>query len=63
VVFQLRDNGVGFDKIQALSREVSQKSLGLTAMKERALMANGTLDIWSRRGKGTQVTFTIPIDK
>ena len=52
VSFTIRDNGRGFNVKQAMSGKVAKKSLGLTAMNERALMARGSLQISSRRGPG-----------
>ncbi len=63
VTFRLKDNGIGFDQEQVMTREVDQRGLGLTAMNERALMAGGTLSIWSENGQGTQITFHIPLDR
>jgi len=63
VKFYIRDNGAGF-KIKELSRRgISERGLGLTAMAERARMAGGNLILRSREGKGTQITFTIPVKK
>lgn len=62
VSFLIKDNGRGFDEWQAYGRQIHQRSLGLTAMKERALMANGELQVLSQKGKGTRVSFSIPID-
>jgi signal transduction histidine kinase len=45
-----------------MAREVTKRGLGLTAMNERALMARGSLTIWSQPDQGTQITFRIPID-
>jgi PAS domain S-box-containing protein len=63
VSFMIRDNGRGFDLKRAISRKGARRSLGLTAMNERALMANGSLQISSRKGQGTTIKFTIPIGK
>ena len=63
VSFMIRDNGGGFNLKQAMSGKAAQRSLGLTAMNERALMANGSLQISSRRGRGTTIAFSIPTDK
>jgi two-component system sensor histidine kinase DegS len=63
VSFMIRDNGRGFDLKQAMSGKVAKKSLGLTAMNERALMARGSLQISSRRGQGTTIAFFIPTAK
>jgi two-component system NarL family sensor kinase len=60
VSFMIRDNGRGFNLKQAMSGKVAKKSLGLTAMNERALMARGSLQISSRRGRGTTIAFSIP---
>ncbi|MBM4299973.1 MAG: PAS domain S-box protein [Deltaproteobacteria bacterium] len=62
VSFMIRDNGRGFNLNQIMSGKVAKRSLGLTAMNERALMARGSLQISSRRGQGTTITFSIPID-
>jgi len=63
VSFMIRDNGQGFNLKQAMSGKVAKRGLGLTAMNERALMAHGSLQISSRRGRGTTITFSIPTDK
>jgi signal transduction histidine kinase len=63
VSFKIRDNGRGFNLQQAMSGKVAKKNLGLTAMNERALMAQGSLQISSRKGRGTTITFSIPTDK
>ncbi len=48
------DNGSGF----AFAEE--GKGLGLSGMRERALLVGGTLDIDSRPGKGTSVVLEVP---
>jgi PAS domain S-box-containing protein len=63
VSFVIRDNGRGFNLKQAMSGKVAKRSLGLTAMNERALMARGSLQISSRRGRGTTIAFFIPTTK
>ncbi len=63
VSFMIRDNGRGFNVKQAMSGKVAKKSLGLTAMNERALMARGSLQISSRKGRGTTIAFFIPTAK
>jgi PAS domain S-box-containing protein len=62
VSFTIRDNGRGFNLRRAISRKVPPQSLGLTAMNERALMAAGFLQISSRKGRGTTISFAIPTD-
>jgi len=63
VSFTLVDNGRGFEVDQAQSQNVLEKRLGLTTMNERARMAGGSLQIWSRPGIGARLTFTLPTDK
>jgi PAS domain S-box-containing protein len=63
VSFMIRDNGRGFNVKQVMDGKVAKRSLGLTAMNERALMARGSLQISSRRGQGTTVVFSIPTEK
>jgi two-component system sensor histidine kinase UhpB len=60
VSFMIRDNGRGFNLKQVMSGKVTKRSLGLTGMNERALMAQGALQISSRKGRGTTITFSIP---
>ena len=61
VSFMIRDNGRGFNLKQVMTGKVTKRSLGLTAMNERALMARGSLQISSRKGQGTTIAFSIPI--
>jgi PAS domain S-box-containing protein len=63
VSFMIRDDGRGFNVKQAMSGKTGKRSLGLTAMNERALMARGSLQISSRRGQGTTISFSIPTEK
>ena len=62
VFFRIRDNGRGFSLKQVMAGKVAKKNLGLTAMNERARMAHGSLQISSRKGQGTTITFSIPTD-
>jgi PAS domain S-box-containing protein len=57
IIFQVRDNGAGFDREEAKSR----KSLGLVGMHERALLLNGELKVESAPGTGTTLTLRIPL--
>jgi two-component system sensor histidine kinase DegS len=51
------DNGRGFD-VEILAKA---NNLGLKLIRERAEMLGGTFEIDSIMGKGTRVTFTVPI--
>jgi PAS domain S-box-containing protein len=57
LIFQVFDNGRGFDPAQTKER----KSLGLVGMQERALLLNGDLKVEGRPGAGTTLTLTIPL--
>jgi len=56
IVFQVFDNGTGFDPEVAKAR----KSLGLIGMQERALLLNGEFKTEGVPGAGTTMTLTIP---
>ena len=57
IVFQVFDNGTGFDPEVAKAR----KSLGLVGMQERALLLNGEFKTEGAPGSGTTMTLTIPL--
>lgn len=61
VVFQIQDDGRGFDIQENWQRHVADRGLGLAAMDERARMLGGTLLIAPQKGRGTCLTLTIPI--
>ena len=60
-VFQVEDNGEGFDEKEVLGRPPTKKGVGFSAMYERTRMLGGSLDIRSRPGAGTSITFRIPL--
>ncbi len=62
VSFVAEDNGKGFDMAEALAKHSNEKGMGLAAMQERALMLGSSLHILTGKGKGTKVSFTIPIE-
>jgi PAS domain S-box-containing protein len=62
VSFVAEDNGKGFDMTEVLAKHSNEKGMGLAAMQERALMLGSPLDILSSKGKGTKISFTIPIE-
>lgn len=57
LIFQVRDNGRGFDPDEAKVR----KSLGLVGMQERAHLLNGELKVEGVPGTGTTMTLRIPL--
>jgi signal transduction histidine kinase len=58
--FQLSvsDDGRGIDE-RAMSRQPT-KHFGLHGMRERAELFGGKLEVWSKRGSGTQLDLSIP---
>jgi PAS domain S-box-containing protein len=59
LLFQVHDNGSGFDPKQPRSH----RSLGLVGMQERALLLNGELKIEGIPGSGTTLTLRIPLPR
>ena len=57
LLFQVHDNGRGFDPEEAKTR----RSLGLVGMQERALLLNGELKVEGVPGVGTTMTLRIPL--
>jgi PAS domain S-box-containing protein len=56
---RIRDDGKGIDP-DVLGAGGRDGHFGLHSMKERAEVADGKLEIWSRRGSGTEIELTIP---
>ncbi len=56
---EIRDNGRGFETRGEMDR-IAGEGIGLMGMRERAEHLNGSLDIRSAPGEGTQVTVSIP---
>jgi PAS domain S-box-containing protein len=57
LVFQVHDNGRGFDLDEAWAR----RSLGLVGMRERAVLLNGEFQVEGAPGRGTTLTLRIPL--
>lgn len=51
----VRDNGRGFEIEKALTREGTERGLGLASMRERSELSGGTFSIESSPGQGTVV--------
>lgn len=58
---KVEDNGQGFDLESWLNSAAEQQSLGLVSMRERAALLGGQLEVASQPGRGTTVSFTLPI--
>ena len=62
VNFSIKDNGVGFDLEQITSEKPAYIGMGLAAMAERLRMIGSQLNIWTQKGNGTEISFSIPIN-
>ncbi len=58
----IRDSGQGFDLEEAYSRKGTAKGLGLDSMRERAELSGGSFSIESRKGAGTVIRATWPLN-
>ncbi len=63
VLFEVEDDGQGFEVGTILSRSTLNKGLGVAALYERAKMLGGSLQIQSRKGGGTRITCSVPVEK
>ena len=61
VQFTVRDNGKGFNVWKTLDRKDTDRGMGLEAMSERVRILGGKINIVSRPGIDTTITFTAPI--
>jgi len=57
---QIIDDGAGFELDKIQSRPLEQKGYGLISMNERVTDLNGTFNIESAPGKGTQLLVRLP---
>lgn len=58
LTLEIRDNGKGFDP----DAQNKPNAYGLRGLEERARIVGGWLDISARRGEGTSITLTIPLN-
>lgn len=61
VNFSIKDNGVGFDLKQTTGKPAFI-GMGLSAMAERLRMIGAHLNILSQKGKGTEISFSLPLN-
>ena len=62
-LFQIQDNGVGFDMKEAKSGFLNGRAgLGLTSMEDRVGMLKGRFKMASRLSGGTKISFRIPYE-
>jgi signal transduction histidine kinase len=60
VTFAVEDDGRGFQVEEVRGREAVIRGLGMATMAERVRMLRGELQISSKLGAGTRISFTIP---
>jgi PAS domain S-box-containing protein len=60
IQLEISDNGQGFDLAEVEKRALGKNGLGLTSMRDRALLSGGTYEIESIRGRGTTIRATWP---
>jgi PAS domain S-box-containing protein len=63
IAFLLEDDGKGFDLTNVYLKNAAERGLGLAAIDERVRMLNGVLSLSSEEGKGTRVSFEIPLKR
>ena len=63
LVFQIADNGVGFDPAQMEAEYDQRSSLGMVNMRERAQLLDAELKVDSAPGQGTRLTLSIPVQR
>ena len=61
VHFSINDNGSGFDVKEVLAGTANTGGMGLGSMEERVRMLDGALQLWSEVGKGTRISFDVPL--
>ncbi len=61
VVFMIQDNGRGLDLAQRMGQSSLKPGLGLPSIQERVRILGGAINIWSKPGQGTKISFTLPI--
>jgi signal transduction histidine kinase len=61
LVLTVSDRGAGFDV--AAARSDPTASIGLFGMSERVALADGVIDVRSKRGAGTQIVVRVPLTR
>jgi len=62
VHIMVSDDGVGFDADELKSRKITTGGFGLFSLRERLANIGGNMDVRSKKGKGTTVTLTVPLN-
>lgn len=62
VILEVEDRGKGFDMEEMIRNVGYSPSFGLFSIRERVHFIGGNLEISSRKGRGTMVTISLPVD-
>jgi signal transduction histidine kinase len=62
IVFEIMDNGVGFEMPPSLSLFTSQGRFGMLGMFEHAELLGGNIKVESAAGSGTRLTASVPVN-
>jgi len=62
IQFLVGDNGQGFDLAAPKAGVPKERGLGLASIEERVHLLNGTIEIRSQPGNGTQLSFALPFE-
>jgi signal transduction histidine kinase len=57
----IEDNGMGFDLHEVLHTDGHERGLGLQSIRERTELFGGSIDIRSKKGKGTTIRADWPL--
>lgn len=60
--FNIEDDGQGFDMQEVFGPDHTRYSFGLSAMNERVRMLGGNFKVRSSKGRGTQISFVVPLE-
>lgn len=63
VLLKIKDNGKGFSLYDAILKSKNEPHFGLISMNEEAEEIEGSLQIDSKPGEGTEISLTVPIEK
>jgi signal transduction histidine kinase len=63
ITLTIRDNGRGFNTGELTMYKNTVAGMGLGAMMERLEFIGGRLDVYSKRGDGTEIVATIPFQR
>jgi signal transduction histidine kinase len=61
IVATIEDNGMGFDVNQVKRKSATLRHLGLVFMHERTKILGGSLEIESKKGRGTRIKLSVPL--